>query len=585
MLKLLNRRFFRRSTKIRFVSTRIDAIKNVESDSSQSIVNVYGRLSVLHKLLTDKTSKFKYSTSECMQLYNYENASIIQDMFSREKVNEPLISLFFRHYHSYRPIKFLLLNDLQVLWNKKNNALIGRFIARFMSSKMMDIEVIDFTKSELDSDEAANFIVQFAALSGEPLIACLSAISFRNNNSIKLHTNTIGTLLRCITSYNGIELKYYSFAIMRLVDTFHDYKFDNDEMAKIIEFTMDEKDAFFPNLIYSKLCNRIESTDSNSERLGNALILLIKLNISLGQINQAFEIWKRSLNHQRVYRDAMILRELIQKGDKSQADFIIKVSEINQNHLLQESVIRYYGSQPDKWSEIQHIISQIKPPIQRSTLSALFEVLLSQGKDVESQKVLDTILNSKGQLEPQDLNSIVSHLLKNGNLEKSIDLITDTDVGDSRDAYMTVLKYLLLNNQQGKSLSFIKEMCLSLQNKPCESILPILTEFFVKNNILIGRSFVSKILNHTKCMKSSDLNNLPNLEIWGMTNDLYKIILLSSRSVQSALYIILDMAISKDNLDVMKWCVSELRYNGTSVKEILRHIKGQNAEIYSKYFD
>lgn len=557
--------------------------KNIDTE-------VFRRISSSYQLLSNKSRKFRYSTVDCSEVYRSYDTSLLGDIFKYPRINKELFDLLRKYYYKSSSIRSLVLGDLKSLWHQGEYQLIKDILSQISKQNFVAGFQPKKRKANLTvKSDVFNSITLFAAISGEPLVACLF-ITTTKLSDLVIENETVNILLKCLTSYKGQQHQYYCLAILRLITVFPKYRFTAEQTSDIIEFSLSKNsDCYFTNLIFEKLEPHIKEFNE-SERLTSALQDLILSNLTLAQYKRAMLLWKHLSFLPGVFNDTQIHSAFLTQLPLKELEFFISSCSLDtSNNEIIDPLLRYYGNQ-GKVTELQEILSQVSAPVQRRTLSALLDAFSSQGKQEETEKLLLLVMNSKQGISSSDFNALVKGLLNNGMVTKAIEIITNLDINISKSAHITLFKYILRQNILRDNRGFIESMAVQMKriqdDKVCIDIFPLIVTYLTENyGVSLSRAFFVKVLNSLEGMKSwSDKKKLFDMEKFHISNSIYDIMTISKDNTMRSLFIILDKALKEVNISVVKWCIFEMRQNGTLLRDILQHIKETDGILFKKLF-
>ncbi|WEJ96884.1 hypothetical protein PSN45_004429 [Yamadazyma tenuis] len=360
------------------------------------------------------------------------------------------------------------------------------------------------------------------------------------------------------------------------------------DLAGIISLAISgSDDVYFANIIYGKLSNKITKNECSMD-LSLALKDLILKNVELGHHETALEIWRNSKDLKYVFDDPDVHLSFLGNLNGHYADLFLREANLDESKReIVDALIRVVGSKDSELLEC--IMLKIGSPVRRSTLSALFEAFLKQRKDAESEKVLQSIFKTRTGLAPQDFSQIAKKVLEVNDVEKAIDMASSYHIKISGGGYVHIFEHILMNEEPQKYNAFFNTMVEKMKDADNDSrslLFPILVRYLsIKYHVRLSRSFISSMVKNFHTSDSTpDISELPDLGKYSLTNDIYNVIYFSPSSFQKGLVVLLEEALKSKELDIVKWCITELRQEGFLVQEILSLIKNFNPSLFRELF-
>lgn len=573
---------------VRSASTYSKHPKFVISNSDEA--EVFKRISAAYNILSNTSKKFRYSVVECSDLYKSKDVSLLSDIFKYPRINKALFDLLCKNYLVSNSIRSLMLDDMKDLWENKQYNLLREVLSHICERGEITGFQLKKRNRELSAEcDLWNQFAVFTALSGEPLVACRFIVVPRSNLSIE--DQTIEIILKCLTNYRGQQHQYYCFAILRLILTYPLYSYSANQISSIISFSLSSNDdCYFSNLIFEKLKSHIPESQEN-EALNKSLKDLIYKNLTQGQYSRALCIWLDLSFLDGVFNDSKIHSAFFSNLPRHEKREFIRLYGLqNFNDDVLESLIEFHGEH-GQLRALTDIVTKIKAPVRKLTLSVLLEAFLSQGKDKESEQILLSILKSKEGLCHDNFNSIIKSLLKGGKVTKAFSMTTETDVNLSKSAYFSLFSHILTENDSANHRKFILSMVDKFKsiedNHICGNIFPTIILYLTKHyNIQTSRSVFVEINKNLDQFKIwDDKTVLLDLEKFNIPNDVYEIMTLTKSNIISSLFTIMEGASKAANIEIIKWCILELRQNGTLLKDILTFIRATDEQLFHRYFN
>lgn len=534
------------------------------------------RLSQVSSALSNKNQPFKVSAFKCLQLYKSDDFCLFKDIFDRYSQHEDLFVSICDKFWASTSIRCLFIENLVKLWSFEQWHVLNSTLEKF--SQLNKISVYSHTTST-DQENSAQSILLFSAINGESLVGALLALKF-HNQGVKVHSTTLNTVYQCLSAYRGTEVPHYNYAILRLLNTF-EYELSASQISAVLDMAYSRpNDIYLTNLLVDKLESHIFNAEYDKQ-LVESLESVIIGNFNLGHTNRGIELWKRyTTKFIQLGTSNAILDHIIRTG--SVKNIVNSINwDLVDNGVLDAAIV-HYGS--DKDGQLDSVISKVRSPVKRLTLSSLLFAFLNQSRYKESEKILLAILKTKSGLTKEDFNVIISDLLKNNKLEESIQMIDSADTHISELAYFTIFKYILDNEDPKQFTQFFKNMDHHLKissNDTKKMVLPVVVKYiYSRHHLRIARAFLSNLLK----ARNDEAYPKPSLNKLWLDGVSFDTIIVTDENLVSSLFSLLDVSYKHEDIDVMTWGIEQLRLCGFLLREILQHLKSIDEERYRDMF-
>lgn len=581
-------------------------------DMNAMTAATFERLSKVYRLLTSRSRRFKYTTYDCHKIYQDNQLSLLQDLFKYPRINQDMLVFLFMNYSHSSSIRALVLNDLKQL------LLMGKYEIVIQSLKKMDeCDIVPksmerFThalsvKQNMFPDELkntlANLIIINATNSGEHILASSFALEFKNSD-IRMNHDTIRSLLRSLAIDTTIQHTYNSYTIIKLLNEFTLDIIPTVDMCEILVYLTEGKpNPFFANVLFNRIFQSSFLSGKKNldlERFYEICNKLIERNLNFGDITRAIEMWniaKRNLpNFVRQNGEVLckIINSLLETGVIPAEKLLIECFDEGflDNPDLRDTALSFFGTHPQHIDKFEALIKQIKPPLRRLTLSLLFESFLYQNNESGAERILQSIFNSKNGINHLEFNAIIKKLLRQGKVDQSIGMLESTDIQISKLGYVSVLEHFLESAQIEKRKSFLLVAASKFRKlDPSDECLGLLTKSifnYISKNVSnrVSRSLYTninrKISGNT--IISSNPQNTLNIEQYHLSKDFESILTLKGSTGFECLKIICKYSIIDRDIATLKWSISELRFSGLLLKDILTDIYNQDAQFFHNVF-
>lgn len=543
----------------------------------------YERLFKVYRSFTDTSHSVKYSVIKCLEEYDNSETVFMEDVLKYPKVNKDILNYMTRHYWHSSSIRSLVYHDLYELWKQEKYDVVNEIVETinedcFHSQAFKNYPI---TQDLKDRNEVLNRIIILASLSGDVLIGSSFAISATNEGCV-MFEKTLGLIFYKMAEYRGSLIYHYHYALLKLVNKFHDYPFSPKELQNIFDSLLHQQGYLhFANIMMDRFHHVIINT-SNRE-ISHIIDTLISNNIDYHQTERGYKLWGKYYPHCQTLKSTT---KLLKEVNLDQGQQIISQLKQPKGETL-EAIIRFYGTKKHCTEEFQKYLKLLPTPIERSVLSILLESFVAQGSTIEVEKILKIILKQKNGLTSQDLNFIIIKLLYEGKIDTAIEMVSSIDSHRSKMGLISVFKYVLMKSSDEEKSRYIKMMINKLETIPNdpiqEELLPCIIHYLSsKYSNHLSRSLIISI------DKERDIkNSFKHIRIGvdNIFNDLMIFVICPIHIRVKCLYSILEFAILDQDLDTLRWSIQELRVCGILVQDIVNHCKNKDSALYNKVFN
>lgn len=570
----------------------IDRPKELDVDAGLTS-DVLERLSATHSFFKPGTPLYQ-ATHECYEYYKRANKNLLLDILHYTRINQQLLNFLIDCYPKSRSVRSLLLvnisqiilngNDqvtMAILWLLKKHSLLPPVL-------MDRVNTLSETYQTLTSSEfkaaVGNIFIVLAATAGEPLLAASFALTLKDEGIL---FTELPLLLRTLCVADNQKFAYNSFTILKLIDEFG---VEFNEVILVIDHMIKEKEsAYFANVTFAKLSKFY----SHPEFL-EIVTKVMEKNIECGCLHKALELWKKYVpvnkvdfvytKHPALFK-TMIIASMEAEEKTILSEFIESLPELilAKPDLIDQS-LKYFGNIKQKTSQFELLVKQLQPPLNRLTLTVLFESFLMQNNEVASERFLQTILNSKNGITYKDFNAIIIKLLRQGKLDSCIAMIKQSDVQISKKAYVSVLKYVLFHHVSkelkaeffNNLISLFKK--LSSSDEALQELTRVLMVYLLNtiNNRLSRRlyeTFSSQSVYDRGSKQTFDFRR------FYIPDGMNAFIRVDGANRLRCLKIIGKRAVVDEDSELLRWTINEMRTSGIPLDEILHCFREQGSKF------
>lgn len=569
--------WIRRCFSRNFKSNSISIGKNIDDTSID--LEIFQRLSKVYKLLATK-SKFKYTAYKCTQVYEATNGYFFEDLLKYPRINNDMIKFLMHNYPNSSSIRILVLNDIKKFLLKGKIPLALEAFAKLQEGKQLHENLRSNT-----IDGLSNFLISQATLSGEAMLAASYAIEF-HNASIDIYPETLKKLFRSLAVDSEVDYLYQCFTIVRLIDIFGMDFFESDHVDLIGNYV--SKSWIFSKIIYSKfqisgLLLQLSQRSYQSYRHK-----LIKLSLDNLNNTKALQIWNETNIFPISSLDIPTLKMLL-KANQEKTEEIIQglPPHIVQSSDVIDTLLLYYGTTPNLTAKFDNLVKLLRPPIQRLTLSLLFQSFLFQNKEQAAESVLQSIFKTKNGISKEEFNAIIVKLLNQGKIDQCLGMVKTADINVSKLAFINIFGKLLELNKMNNS--FLQDLYRNFSKlaKESDNSFSLLSKMLINhfsqniNNRLAKKTYITIINASTKPEFESAHSKTLKLEQFDIPNTFRRILLITNLPIQIEIVqsILLQAMKERDN-NTLRWGIDELRYLGLELEQILKHLKQYDDDGY-----
>lgn len=464
-------------------------------DTGKGLIDPISRLNAVNDIIIDQSTSLSKKCSHIVDLYTVHNADFIDDLKEVEEmgkrqsnkedtyesslsyndeaisnrlaceIKDWLLSASSLSTSALAMILALILDRIV-----KGELLVSCEMLQLLSESRQNTksqhtgieELYEFlsTEPQLTPDQRRKIetrlgetCILLAVASGRPILATLLLFSSRSQLSIS--QTTVEKILLALSASHPLKSNYNNYAILKVLNTMCDMNLEPGFYLRLItNVSQGANDPFFPNILFLhalKLFNFLSNTFTENI---DSLRHLIHINLEHGNTSRALMIWKLCYKHDSEFalRNISIFKRLFAAADKSTQSNLLKEyfpSELQNHPSIFDSILSFYGQNPETTSKFSNLAKSITPPISRSLLSSLLASFLVQRRTKEVKQLTKAINNSQGGLLPAELNAMIEELLKNSDLSEAIRIVVYYNVLVSKQGLVRIADYLLSKDLDG----------------------------------------------------------------------------------------------------------------------------------------
>lgn len=559
----------------------------------------FERLSKAHSYF-EVDVPLRRGANACYKYYKDKDKNLLLDIMLHLRSNQQFLNFLMECYPKSRTVRVLVLTSLMriivdgndqvtmgILWTLRKNNLLSPIIVNDFDKLLNNYKTL--SSSEFKSAAGSAFITHTAA-SGEPLLAASLALTL-DDMKISLSEQLATILLRTLCVENNQRVAYNSYTILKLTQAYEG-KFITtfDQLALVLDFMLKEKEsAYFVNVTFNKLAAQFESNPKFLE----IVLKVAEKNVECMNFEHAIALLQKYAFPERIDEvSPELLKTLIQALiEVDERELLSKLmgllpEQVLANPELVDQSLKYYGTIKQNVRKFEHLVKELQPPLDRLTLSVLFESFLIQNNEVAADRFLETILNSKHGVTHKDFNAIINKLLSQGNLESSISMINKTEVHVAKKAYVSVLKYVLHHeNVDGKVKSdFMNKLIkqfkrLSLSDDTLGELTRVLMRYLLNNinNRLSRRLY--EIHSSDSVYEKRATSEQFSFQRFLIPDEMNSLIRINGNNRLLCLKIIGKRAVMEQDLQLLKWTIEEMRTVGGTLPDILAFFNQQDPQF------
>lgn len=562
----------------RFYTYGIISRRYSSSDSSLARLN-----KVLNVFSNDDLS-LQSKARRCIDVYDGISITLLEDLFKSEKRNGDIIKVFRSKIQASSLIRNVCYRDLiQILKNGSYN-ILGGILDELLDNKVITGEFfLDKIIDSSEEDKVANKIIMLMASFGDLSMSCLTAVSLRDQG-FRIDHATLKALINLLCLSNRKLRTHHNFALVKIIHEFPELEYSPKELSKIISASIaDDSNCFLLNIIFKMLYSSI-ITHSDNKELSKALVNLILANLDNAHLGTATNIILELKNFEDVIGDSELQVRFLSTVEEGTARDVLPIFLFDMSDLkLLNFLLEFHRKDPEKF---QATLKHLQLPADRLTLSVLFSVFVKGNKDLEARDILQHILKSDMGINDKDFDTIITKLLSSGKVSVAVSMVLSKKIAVAKSAYITIFQYLLENDLLHENGIFLIEMVTQLKiavdDPVIFRILPILVKYLAsKVHPLVARSFLIKLFNKGN---HPNMSQIFNLKEFHLPDDLLDITKMSNGNKIESLRIILGESIEREEFDLVKWCIQELRNHGQSIHEITSFMSIKYGYFCNKVF-
>lgn len=505
---------------------------------------------------------FSDLVSQFASIYKDPNTNLLEDLAHHP--NPEMFDYLLKHFpHSFTLRTYVLNCIKKLIIQGKTHSAINALL-----SFIPEGQNHDFTTGNI-SDALGNCLVIQTIQFAEPLLAASYFLELTELGIMTVSSETLIKLLSALTIDQGSEYSHHCYTILRLT---HYLEVPYSLILPISNYLtnfMSFSNLFHDKLVSNNLLSKLSQNDYVSYRKS-----IVDTNISHGNVQNALKLWHELNEYPINHTEIPIIQKLINTNILSAGKVLESLpSNILESEHLIDTLLLYYGKTDHV--KFRSFIKTLKPPLQRLTLSALFQSLVILKDEEAVEATLNSILKTKNGVSKEEFNAIIEVLLSKEKLDQCLSMIKSSDISVSKLAYITVFEFLLKHNI--KNGPFFASLYLGFikLNKENDITFSVLTKGFIShfskhvNNRLAFKTY-SRIVHESYKPEFESSSKLLNLEQFGLPNAFQKIFLINNDEIQVEIVkeIILQSIVEQDAV-VLKWGIDELRFLGFSLKQIL----------------
>lgn len=574
---VINRNCIRRYSSNHFGSNPIKTGQGI--DDNRVDLEIYHRLRKVYNCFGGNT-RFKYSAYKCTKIYEPLKANLFEDLFTYPRINNDMIKLLMENYRTSSSIRTLVLNDI------RNSLLKGKIsLPLLLFEKLKNRGQLYGTLNSNTIHGMVNFLITEAALSGEPMLAASYTIQF-HRGGFTIEQTVLANLFHALAVDSEVVYLYQCFTIQRLVDIFGVDWFSVKEIELIGNYLL--KSWYFSYKMYQLFEKQGLLLKLSPELYKSYRFNLIKLSLDNGNSEKAWKIWQETNIFPITTSDIPVL-ELIFKSNPTRTNEILLGDfpyTILTSPSIRDILIKHYGTSPDSSANFDSFVKLLTPPLQRLTLSLLFQSFLYQDNEQASESVLQSIFNSKNGISNEEFGAIIVKLLNQGKIDQCLGMVKTTDVNVGKLAYIDIFAKMLQTKQMDQT--FLKDLLRKFMKlrKGLDNSFALLTQKLIShfshniNNRLAKKAYVT-IVNQSNKPEFDTSSASLNLEQFDIPHQFQRLFLLTNLPIQVEIVQgILLQALKEQDNSTLQWGIEELRYLGHELAQVLTFLKQNDEDGY-----
>lgn len=556
------------------------------------------RLDQVSKLL-DTPKRLKYTSMDCLKLYEQERASLVRDLL--EFPDHKSLTIIMNNFRKSKLLAAFVLDQLcSVILDRDIEEAI-KFFKLLGSGELLEKGTIQnishLEESTLESLEIISILGAFLITEnlrmGEPLVAALCVLKF-HKQEITVDSKSLISIISSLSVHAPQRLLYHSYTIVKLLEVFKDTEIPLQVKVDAISSMIGGPVVpYFANSTYDQLVS-VEKFQNYSVR--QLTKQLIEANLECGNLRRCVHLWSRAnLAHSEFAPEnlglfARLIDQLASEN-RNLALGLVKShfpADLQKNPAVIDSLLSLYGQSKDHIRKFEQLTHELKPPLLRKTLSLLLSSFLFQNNEKAAERILQVIFRTKNGLSAADFQHIVQKLLRQQKIQQSVTMCNNTDISISKGAYVKTVDFFLSHTTQT-----LRPICdiqpeqfdklksefltqarrkLKILNADDPALLDLTTSIFKylshhRNNKASRKLYIvhSSHDGHLQPFFPFQLHSLPDL------NDLMYI---AKGNRLTCLIIILNQAVSEKDRTTVQWAMAEMAAMGLSDHEIEELRKG-----------
>lgn len=546
------------------------------------------RLNTVAELL-DMSKRFKYTSLECFELYQEEEATLIDDLLDSpsHQAHQSIVT----NFRKSKLLAAFVLDQLCTIIIKRRYVEAISFF-RLMSTEGIlsrkgakRIDSIDISCASPDEllNELTSVLVMENLRLGEPLVAALCALKLHDYGAV-IDTTSLTAIISSLSVSTPQRRTYHSYTIVKLFEIFKDLKMPPRVKVDAIKSMLGGPVVpFFANTCYDKLVE--QKVDVETYLLEQLTRDIIQSNLECGNLLRCVHLWKKAyLENNRFASDNVALFaslvDALAVNDSHMAISLIEQyfpMDLQKHPQVINSLLAIYGQTSDYALKFEILTHELQPPLLRKTLSLLFASFLYQSNENAAERILQAIFGTKNGLNFEDFQTIVQRLLCQQKIKQTISMCSSTDIQVSKGGYVKAVEFLLTHTEESlrsscdmdpKELNETREKFL-LQAARKFKILPRDDQALKDLTVSIFKYLSGNVSNGASrklYIISSHPENSPQpyyaFQRFLMPDLFNDLVYIDKSNRLRCLSIILNQAISDKDKTTLKWSVVEMAAMG-----------------------
>ncbi|CAK7897037.1 hypothetical protein CAAN1_03S06392 [[Candida] anglica] len=592
----------------RLLSTQIQDLSELVIQRAKELPidpnNPIERLSSM-KLVLRESNNLNRSVKHCLKLYQSLPTTMFEDIHENPYQATELVTDLARKYTYSSAVRELIFNDLIEMYRQgKYQSLqqtlqtINSWKRRLPSRVVQDPnfqQVLTGDISQCSQQQIFNVLVVLFAYSGSPLLSTSLLLAHSNVSGLELEVQSIHLVLHTLCSDTVVGNTYGCYSVLTLLKQFPDIHIPLTLNNRMLDYFLAQYS--FPSFvnklvqlinIQERLKEPIDDEETHKEFI-QLCSTVVSRNLEFGNVARALAIWEMLPLDLIPLQTTQLLIDRLGKIDIKRANEILFTldKETYKSPELQSFLLRYFGNQTNMKSYFQAQVRNIQAPVPRHALESMLQVFLLRGDNEASERILETIVVSKGGLSANGVNYIVKKFLSEHEPKRAMDVITKlNDSQLQKYAYVSMLEYTLKENSNNITSPMINRMAETIAKtfkgiSKGDDALDMLSTTVIQQVIEIqGSRAAQKVycIGRNNFIKDgkSDRNTKKPLPILALSK-IEHLLLISDKERIPRCVQILKTAVTKNergpDVGLVEWCVEEMISGGMTLPEVMDTIR------------